>query len=184
MIIPPSPSPIRLSVVLTISQHHMQRVIVIPPGSQHERLAVPIRKQRHTCMSTSATQQVGLQGMLRDAACCLLLAACSLLVGGGGPYRLVRSRHMVGRLVVEALCHDPGGASREALQVQRWERVRVLSWSTGTGGSSANYLGTDYCSSNVSGVSAWLWLFLVATCGYLWLAAAVGGPLKGAEGAN
>lgn len=122
--------------------------------------------------------------LLLLAACCLLLAACSLLVGGGGPYRLVRSRHMVGRLVVEALCHDPGGASREALQVQRWERVRVLSWSTGTGGSSANYLGTDYCSSNVSGVSAWLWLFLVATCGYLWLAAAVGGPLKGAEGAN
>jgi hypothetical protein len=78
VIIPPSPppSPIRLSVVLTKSQHHMQRAIVIPAGSQHERLAVPIRKQRHTCMSTSATQQVGLQGMLRDAACCLLLAAC------------------------------------------------------------------------------------------------------------
>jgi hypothetical protein len=47
----------------------MQRAIVIPAGSQHERLAVPIRKQRHTCMSTSATGQSA-----GHAACCLLPA--------------------------------------------------------------------------------------------------------------
>ena len=73
MIIPPSLSPIRLSVVLTISQHHMQRAIVIPPGSQHERPAVPIRKQRHTCMSTSAPGQSA-----GHAALCSLLLACCL----------------------------------------------------------------------------------------------------------
>ena len=116
-------------------------------------------RQRMRCRQGGRRQAAG--GELDDATS----IACSLLVRGGGPYRLVRSRHMVGRLVVEALCHDPGGASREALQLQRWERMRVLSWSTGTGGSSANYLGTDYRYSNVSGVSAWLWLFLVATCG-------------------
>ena len=52
----------------------MQRAIVTPAGSQHERLAVPIRKQRHTCRSASATQHVGLSA----GRCCLLAACCVL----------------------------------------------------------------------------------------------------------
>jgi len=69
---PLNSTPIKLSevvvvVVLTNSKHLVQRAIVIPAGSQHERLAVPIRKQRHTCMSAWPTtgHSAGL------AACCL-----------------------------------------------------------------------------------------------------------------